>query len=123
MCPRKKIPPMENKSILWCILNDAVTEGGCLRNKTSTGSLEDKHIICSAQAGCEQHSLSEQSVMPSENKDIGLYIVEQWLMEIYGFKFHINFSKSPSPSNLEVLNPMAFTVVGVDDFSSKFVKN
>ncbi|KAI9590588.1 hypothetical protein GQX74_008755 [Glossina fuscipes] len=74
MCPRKKIPPIENKSILWCILNDAVTEGGCLRNKTSTGSLEDKHIICSAQAGCEQHSLSEQSVMPSENKDIGLYI-------------------------------------------------
>lgn len=45
--------------------NEAVTDGGCLRSRTSTGSLDDKHIMCSAHTGCEQHSLSEQSIMPS----------------------------------------------------------
>lgn len=46
--------------------NDAVTDGGCLRSKTSTGSLDVIHMMCWAQTGCEQHSLSEQSINPSK---------------------------------------------------------
>lgn len=45
--------------------NDAVTEGGCFRKSTSTGSFDDKHIMCSEHTLCEQHSLSEQSINPS----------------------------------------------------------
>jgi len=42
-----------------------VTEGGCFRSSTSTGSLDARHIMWSLQDGCEQHSLSEQSIKPS----------------------------------------------------------
>lgn len=42
-----------------------MTEGGCFLRSTSTGSLEAKHMMCSAHSGRLQHSESEQSVMPS----------------------------------------------------------
>ena len=51
---------------LW--KNEAVTLGGCLRSRTSTGSLLTRHIKCSAHAECVQHSLSEQSSIPSTKK-------------------------------------------------------
>lgn len=45
---------------------EAVTDGGCLRSSTSTGSFDERHMMCSVQTGVKQHSLSEQSIMPSD---------------------------------------------------------
>ena len=44
-----------------------MTAGGCLRRRTSTGSLDSIHITWSIQAFEEQHSESEQSTKPSVN--------------------------------------------------------
>lgn len=64
---------------LW--QNDAVTEGGCFRRRTSTGSLLARHMMWSEQDGCEQHSLSEQSVIPSAQRKpltCDLFIIVPW---------------------------------------------
>src|SRR3989442_1778663 len=50
---------------LW--KKEEVTEGGCFRSRTSTGSFAVMHIKWSRQLGSSQHSESEQSAIPSEN--------------------------------------------------------
>ena len=63
--------------------NGAVTDGGCLRNRTSTGSLDDKHMMWSVHTVCEQHSLSEQSIIPSEWFWLGFFGIKKIIHKIF----------------------------------------
>lgn len=88
-----------------------------MRSRTSTGSLDDKHIMCSAHTGCEQHSLSEQSVMPSRKQrtvDYELNIVEETeeIDNLISFMF-VSFPSPPfhrrnHPPNYKLRNRYQF---------------